>query len=79
MISNCKYSEKELTLIDHYGFSDAAFFVFPSVLYPMMASKAFSLGDCSSPHANSLRRCINAMETGKVSRMTPEWDTMIDC
>ena len=72
----CEYSEKEQRLIEHFGFQDVAQNVFPPVLYPMMAAKAFIINE-QGPYADSLRRLMAAFETGKAYRLTPEWDAMI--
>jgi hypothetical protein len=75
MLGDAIYSEKELKLIDHFGFENAAAHVLPALLYPMMASKAFMMDD-RTEYASALRRCLLAFEKGAY-RGTPEWDALI--
>lgn len=77
MLGDASYSKKELELIEHFGFMDAAYNMQPPMLYMLMASKAFMMND-QTPWAHGLRRCIKAFEEGSTYRMTPEWDALID-
>lgn len=71
-----KYSKKEWRLIDHFKFMKVAEHVFPPVLYSFMASKAFIMNE-QGPYADSLRRAVCALESGKINRLTPEWESLI--
>jgi len=75
MLGDSSYSEKELKLIEHFGFENAAGHVLPAMLFTMMAAKAFMMDD-RTPYAAALRRCLKAFETGAY-RCTPEWDALI--
>jgi hypothetical protein len=71
-----KYSEKELLLIKYFGFAEIAERIAPSVLYNMMASKAF-LNNDQSMYAESLRRCLRALGNSRPYRTTPEFEDLI--
>ena len=78
MLRECtiNWSDKELKLVEHYGYSDLADRVEPLMLYRMMVNKAFAIND-QSEYANSLRRCSYALDNCTVYRMTPEFDKLI--
>jgi len=69
------YSEKEIKLIETFGYGDLLSVNAPS-LYRMMAEKAF-IADMKGPHVESLRRCMKAIQECKIYRLTKEWDDLI--
>lgn len=79
MIRNSEYSEKEQRLFTHFGYDDLLMtHIDPLGMYRLAVTRAF-ISNEQGPWADSLRRCIQAMETCRIYRMTPEWDAMIEC
>lgn len=72
-----EYSEKELALIRYYRMEILTETVRPIMLYNAMVYTAF-VKDDRSCYAESLRRCILALEGNTIRRMTPEFDALID-
>jgi hypothetical protein len=71
-----EYSKKEMELIKWYKFLDIYERLSPPELYRLMAEKAF-LDDDRTAYSDSLRRCLRALNTGNIKRLTPEWDELI--
>lgn len=74
-----EYSEKEIKLINYFGFKNIIYdcSILPPTIYRMMVEKAFS-ENMNGKEVESLRRCYNALVKCKTYRMTKEWDSMID-
>ena len=75
---NNKYSEKEIQLITYFGYQDLIMHkdLTAPTIYQMMINKAFML-NINDAAAESLRRCYTALTSGKIYRLTPQWDEMI--
>ena len=73
-----EYSQKELKLIEHYGFLEIIKKVElnPPSLYRMMMEKAFVDNDQDIYH-EALRKCMEAFMDCKIYRLTKEWDDLI--
>jgi hypothetical protein len=71
-----EYSEKEMALIAYFGYTNIADRVSANSIYRMMMEKAFITDDRSTA-AESIRRCLIALEEGEIYRMTDEWDRLI--
>ncbi|MDD5151878.1 MAG: hypothetical protein PHC28_15600 [Flavobacterium sp.] len=74
------YSEKEKRLIEFFGYHDLldkSAGIEPILLYRMMAMKAFKQ-DLHGKEVDSLRNCINAIDSFLIFRQTPEWDDLIE-
>lgn len=70
------YSAAELRLIACFGYGHLIDDISPMPLYRMMMEKAF-IEDRKGDAAESLRRCMQVLSSGKVFRNTPEWDDLI--
>ncbi len=71
------YSTKEQALFRFFGFSGPMLSTIPADrLYPMAAEKAF-MDRTEGPEAESLRRCLVALNNRTVFRCTDEWDALI--
>ncbi len=73
------YSEAEVKLFTKLGYSNMLqeTSVTPPVLYRMAVEQAF-LGCLIGPEIEALRiGAINVLWTGKIKRMTPEFDALI--
>ena len=71
-----RYSKKEVELLSYFGAWKYKDSTTPFFLYSKAAESAF-LKNCQGPEAESLRRCVMALGRTGVSRLTPEWDAMI--
>ena len=77
-----RYSDKEMKLISFFGFAeivknDKGHSIATPSLYRMMVEKAF-IENMKGTEVESLRRCAKALYTGKINRLTTEWDEMIE-
>lgn len=73
------YSEKELILLEYFGYSHmvGSVSLSPIDVYKLMMEKAFLTND-QSKYSRALRRCIKAINKVSPYRLTPEWDALID-
>jgi hypothetical protein len=76
IIMKIEYSEKEMLLIKHFGMEKVCERCFPPILYDMMSNIAFCSG-IEDDYVKSLRRCMNALNSCKIYRMTKEFDDLI--
>lgn len=71
------FSDKELQMIEHFGYAELAPHIEPLVMYRLLTHRAFILND-QTAFAAGLRRAMIAFDTGaKIYRMTPEWDALL--
>lgn len=76
-----EYSEAELRLIGaidpSWGTQDEAGRLFPGILYANLAVQCFMKKSIGF-EVNALRRVLEALQEGKVYRMTPEFDKLCE-
>ena len=72
-----KYSEKEWELISHYGYNRVAEHMDPIIVYRAIAIDIFVDGGCYDEYAESVRRCIIALQSGTARQNTSEFDDLI--
>lgn len=71
------YSEKEVKMLLHFVDRNLLDQTEPLTVYRVAVNNAFSK-DVKGPAADSLRRTFIAFNNGKISRITPEWDNLIN-
>lgn len=70
------YSDKEKLLFAHYGLDDLLDHLDAVTLYRMAVNKAFMMND-QGAYADSLRRCVQALDSCTAYRFSPQWEEMI--
>ena len=80
MNSICEYSEAEKTLISglspHWANVIENTYISPLNLYKILAVNAF-LAKREDEYTEALRKSLEALESCKIYRMTPEFDELI--
>lgn len=72
-----KCSEKERAMFTALGLEGQLWLPLPVSSFYEMAVRRVFLGNMQGPAVESLRRCVKALDTGKIYRGTFEWDSLI--
>jgi hypothetical protein len=76
---NFKYSDKERHLLHYFDVSDTVIDnIQPTQVYRMAVENAFIDKYYDGHMTESLRSCAKALRDSSVTRLTPEWDAMIN-